>query len=57
MKIEDTKKIEAFYLLWDGNRDKNSRQNFIQASVEMALLLKYSTKKYIPHICTYFPFL
>jgi hypothetical protein len=23
MKIEDTKKIEAFYLRWDENRDKN----------------------------------
>jgi hypothetical protein len=22
MKIEDTKKIEAFYLRWDKNRDK-----------------------------------
>jgi hypothetical protein len=24
MKKEDTKKIEAFYLRWDENRDKNS---------------------------------
>jgi hypothetical protein len=33
------KNIEAFYLLWDETRDKNSGYNYIQAAAEMAFEL------------------